>query len=95
MTPCDRCIWRSFRRAEPITELGDFAFFVLLIDGGRLVTGFGAAADVTSDTLDALAASWYLPRRGLGFHAGAEGERRPDRADYGGGRARPNGCRSR
>ena len=42
--------------AEPITTLGDFAFFLLLIEGGRLVTGFGAAANVTRDTLDALAA---------------------------------------
>jgi putative heme iron utilization protein len=40
--------------AEAITELGDFAFFVLLIDAGRLVTGFGAAANVTSETLTAL-----------------------------------------
>jgi len=40
--------------AEPITELGDFSFFVLLIDAGRLVTGFGAAANVTSDVLAAL-----------------------------------------
>lgn len=40
--------------AEPITALGDFSFFVLLLEGGRLVTGFGAAANVTSDTLAAL-----------------------------------------
>lgn len=44
----------KFPQAEPITELGDFALFVLLIDAGRLVTGFGAAANVTSDTLTAL-----------------------------------------
>lgn len=44
----------KFPEAAPITELGDFAFFVLLVDGGRLVTGFGAAANVTPDTLDAL-----------------------------------------
>ena len=43
--------------AEPITELGDFAFYVLLVEGGRLVTGFGAAANVTADTLAALAQS--------------------------------------
>ncbi len=43
-----------FPEAEPITMLGDFAFFVLAIEGGRLVTGFGAAANVTADTLDAL-----------------------------------------
>jgi len=44
----------KFPEAEPITELGDFAFYVLLIDGGRLVTGFGAAANVTQDTIDTL-----------------------------------------
>ena len=43
--------------AGPITELGDFSFYVLLIEGGRLVTGFGAAANVTKDTLAALADS--------------------------------------
>ena len=43
--------------AAPITELGDFAFYLLLIDGGRLVTGFGAAANVTRDALAALAQS--------------------------------------
>lgn len=40
--------------AEPITTLGDFSFFLLLVEGGRLVTGFGAAANVTSETLAAL-----------------------------------------
>jgi hypothetical protein len=44
----------KFPDAEPITALGDFAFYVLLIEGGRLVTGFGAAANVTRDTLEAL-----------------------------------------
>ena len=44
----------KFPEAEPITALGDFAFYVLVIDGGRLVTGFGAAANVTRETLEAL-----------------------------------------
>jgi hypothetical protein len=44
----------AFPEAEPIAALGDFSFFVLLIDAGRLVTGFGAAANVTSETLTAL-----------------------------------------
>lgn len=44
----------KFPEAEPITHLGDFAFFVLRVTGGRLVTGFGGAANVTDDTLDAL-----------------------------------------
>ena len=44
----------KFPEAEPITALGDFAFYVLLIEGGRLVTGFGAAANVTRETLDTL-----------------------------------------
>lgn len=47
----------KFPEAEPITTLGDFAFFVLLIEGGRLVTGFGAAANVTEESLAALAES--------------------------------------
>ena len=46
----------KFPEAEPITRLGDFAFFVLRVTGGRLVTGFGGAANVTEDTLAALAA---------------------------------------
>ena len=44
----------KFPEAEPITALGDFAFYVLLIEGGRLVTGFGAAANVTQETLETL-----------------------------------------
>ena len=47
----------KFPEAEPITALGDFAFFVLRVTGGRLVTGFGGAANVTEDTLEALAGS--------------------------------------
>lgn len=47
----------KFPDAEPITALGDFAFYVLLIEGGRLVTGFGAAANVTQDTLETLQAT--------------------------------------
>ena len=44
----------KFPEAAPITELGDFAFFVLRVGAGRLVTGFGGAANVTEETLDAL-----------------------------------------
>ena len=44
----------KYPEAEPITALGDFAFYVLLIEGGRLVTGFGAAANVTRETLEKL-----------------------------------------
>lgn len=44
----------KFPEAEPITHLDDFAFFVLRITGGRLVTGFGGAANVTEDTLESL-----------------------------------------
>jgi len=44
-----------FPDAAPITELGDFSFFILLIDAGRLVTGFAGAANVTPDTLSQLA----------------------------------------
>lgn len=45
-----------FPQAEPITALGDFAFYRLEITGGRLVTGFASAVNVTSDALVALAA---------------------------------------
>jgi hypothetical protein len=45
----------KFPEAEPITALGGFAFFVLRVTGGRLITGFGGAANVTEDTLAALA----------------------------------------
>ena len=44
----------KYPEAEPITLLGDFTFFVLLIESGRLVTGFGAAANVTQDSLASL-----------------------------------------
>ena len=44
----------KFPEAAPITEIGDFAFFVLRVMGGRLVTGFGGAANVTEETLYAL-----------------------------------------
>jgi heme iron utilization protein len=43
-----------FPEAAPITQLGDFGFFVLRVTGGRLVTGFGGAVNVTEDTLEAL-----------------------------------------
>ena len=45
-----------FPEAEPITQLGDFAFFRLEIAAGRLVTGFAGAVNVTKDTIEALAA---------------------------------------
>lgn len=44
----------KFPDAEPVTHLGDFAFYVLRVSGGRLVTGFGGAANVTEETLEAL-----------------------------------------
>jgi putative heme iron utilization protein len=47
----------KFPEAEPVTTLGDFAFFLLRVQGGRLVTDFGAAANVTAETLSALASS--------------------------------------
>jgi hypothetical protein len=43
-----------FPDAAPITTLGDFAFFRLEITGGRLVTGFGGAVNVTPDALKQL-----------------------------------------
>lgn len=46
----------KFPSAEPITTLGDFAFFRLEIEGGRIVTGFGAAANITADVLHSLGA---------------------------------------
>ncbi len=46
----------KYPEAELMTTLGDFAFYVLPIAGGRLVTDFGAAANVTADTLEALRA---------------------------------------
>jgi hypothetical protein len=44
----------KFPEAEPITALGDFAFFRLEITGGRLVSGFGAAVNLTARTLPSL-----------------------------------------
>ena len=46
---------QKFPEAAPITQLGDFAFYLLRVTGGRLVTGFGGAVAVTDETLDALA----------------------------------------
>lgn len=43
--------------AEPITALGDFAFFRLEISGGRLVSGFGGAVNLSSRTLPSLLAA--------------------------------------
>jgi heme iron utilization protein len=45
-----------FPEAEPIASLGDFAFFRLEIQAGRVVTGFASAANVTRETLDQLRA---------------------------------------
>jgi heme iron utilization protein len=47
----------KFPEAEPVTTLGDFTFVLLRVQGGRLVTDFGAAANVTAETLSALASS--------------------------------------
>lgn len=46
---------QKYPEAAPITQLGDFSFFVLRVQGGRLVTDFGAAANITEETLAALA----------------------------------------
>jgi len=46
----------KFPEAEPITALGDFAFFRLEITGGRLVSGFGGAINLTARTLPSLLA---------------------------------------
>jgi len=45
---------KPHRFAEPITALGDFAFFRLEITGGRLVSGFGGAINLTARTLPSL-----------------------------------------
>ncbi len=44
----------TLAEAEPITALGDFAFFRLEIAGGRLVSGFGGAINLTARTLPSL-----------------------------------------
>jgi len=44
----------TLAEAEPITVLGDFAFFRLEITGGRLVSGFGGAINLTARTLPSL-----------------------------------------
>jgi hypothetical protein len=41
----------KFPDAEPITALGDFAFYRLEITGGRLVSGFGAAINLNPQSL--------------------------------------------
>jgi hypothetical protein len=46
----------KFPDAEPITALGDFAFFRLEITGGRLVSGFGGAINLNAATLPSLLA---------------------------------------
>jgi hypothetical protein len=46
----------KFPEAEPVTALGDFAFFRLEITGGRLVSGFGGAVNLSARTLPALLA---------------------------------------
>ena len=46
----------KFPAAEPIAALGDFAFFRLEITGGRLVSGFGGAINLSSRTLPSLLA---------------------------------------
>jgi hypothetical protein len=46
----------KFPDAESITTLGDFAFFRLEITGGRLVSGFGGAVNLTARTLPSLLA---------------------------------------
>jgi len=46
----------KFPDAEPITALGDFAFFRLEISGGRLVSGFGGAVNLSARALPSLLA---------------------------------------
>ena len=46
----------TLAEAGPITVLGDFAFFRLEITGGRLVSGFGGAINLTARTLPSLLA---------------------------------------
>jgi hypothetical protein len=46
----------KFPEAEPITALGDFAFFRLEITGGRLVSGFAGAINLTARALPSLLA---------------------------------------
>ena len=53
----DRAVYLAkFPTAEPITALGDFAFLRLEITGGRLVSGFGGAVNLTARTLPSLLA---------------------------------------
>jgi hypothetical protein len=47
-----------FPEAESITELGDFAFYRLEVEAGRLVTGFAGAVNVTGETLTQLGDAW-------------------------------------
>ena len=44
----------KFPAAAPITSLGDFAFFRLEITGGRLVSGFGGAINLSARALPSL-----------------------------------------
>jgi hypothetical protein len=46
----------KFPEAEPITALGDFAFFRLEITDGRLVSGFGGAVNLSARALPSLLA---------------------------------------
>jgi hypothetical protein len=46
----------TFADAEPITALDDFAFFRLEITGGRLVSGFGGAINLSARALPTLLA---------------------------------------
>jgi hypothetical protein len=50
----DRAVYLAkFPEAEPITALGDFAFFRFEITGRRLVLGFGWAINLSAHTLRA------------------------------------------
>jgi hypothetical protein len=46
----------KFPEAKPITALADFAFFRLEITGGRLVSGFGGAINLSARALPSLLA---------------------------------------
>jgi putative heme iron utilization protein len=57
--PADTPPWLDARRAylarfpeaEPMTQLGDFRFFVVAVSAARQIAGFGAARSVTADEL--------------------------------------------
>jgi heme iron utilization protein len=55
---------RRHPRAEMLFGFGDFALFELVVRGGRLVAGFGAALDVSAEEIDGALAG-LLPQDAL------------------------------